>query len=115
MTPETWIVGRDTGISSRTIWAVMMHAVPRVHHPFDFNVPQDPADFGRCYRLLHYFPEWRKRLFEVGEKFPEWKPMIREWDILESIFERDAPTGKSDDLFYRLQELIKEGREFKNL
>jgi len=63
--PQEWIVAGDTGISSRVIWAVMMgvslDVMPRV------DVPHDPPDFGRCYRLLEVMPEWRDRLGEVAD------------------------------------------------
>ena len=81
-----WIVGRDTGISSKTIWSVMMGAVPENPHPFHFDVPHDPDDFGRCYRLLQAVPEWRGRLPEVAARFPEWGPLVDAWGELEEMY-----------------------------
>ena len=105
MKPHEWIIGRDTGISSKTIWAVMMNAVPKYQEPFQFDVPKDPSDFGRCYRLLEYFPEWKKRLNEVSDQFPKWKPLIREWTNMTKLYERDVESGNSKELFDLMQDL----------
>jgi len=110
MKPEQWIIGYDTGTSSKTIWAVMMDAVTGNEPWHTFGVPGDPDDFGRCYRLLVLFPEWRARLNEVAEKFPEWIGLVREWDKLSLLYERDYPTGRSDELYKAMQVLIDEGR-----
>lgn len=113
MKPEQWIISNDTGISSKTIWAVMMGAVTGKEHPFTFDVPHDPCDFGRCYRLIFHFPEWRERLHEVGELFPMWKPMIREWDKLSEMFSQNIRNGKtsgwSDEMYKFMQKLEDEG------
>ena len=53
-----WIVGEDTGISSKTIWAMMMVGEPpSIDHP-----PSDTSDFGRCHRLLKLIPEFEQSL-----------------------------------------------------
>jgi len=109
MKPNEWIIGYDTGISSKTIWAVMMGALGANPGPFDFDVPYDPADFGRCYRLLQMFPEWKNRLNEVVTRFPKWGPMIREWDKMTRLYERDNLTGRSSELYDLMQRLKDEG------
>jgi hypothetical protein len=105
----SWIVGEDTGISSRTIWAVMMGVRPE-----RANVPIDPADFGRCYRLLKVAPEWRERLGEVAEAYPIWGPMVAAWDELEVMYEAAVATGKnvspeSRRMYDRMRELRASG------
>ncbi len=105
MRPEEWIISGDTGTSSKTIWAVMMNVVTGKEHSFTFDVPHDPADFGRCYRLLNHFPAWKKRLNEVAEKFPKWKPMIKRWDELTALFEK---TKSSEGFNYLLYQLIQD-------
>ena len=110
MTPLEWIAGNDTGISSKTIWAVMMNAVPENYGFGHFDTPLDPSDFGRCYRLLALFPDWKNRLDEVAEKFPKWGPMVREWDTMTALYERDYESGKSSELYDLMQKLVDEGR-----
>ena len=63
-----WIVGLDTGLSSKVIWSVMMGVETGWA-----SLPHDEDDYGRCIRLLQFIPEWQSRLDEVVEKYPEWK------------------------------------------
>ena len=60
-----WIVGDHTGLSSRTIWAMMM-GVPCANP----SAPYDNDDAWRCARLLALIPEWRARLDEVPLAYP---------------------------------------------
>lgn len=103
---EDWLKSGDTGISSETIHWVLHGGFYLAH----FGIPYDPDDFGRCYRLLKRFPEYRARLPEVAEKFPAWEPLVREWDRMTEIYERDLPTGKSEELFKLIQELTRPGK-----
>lgn len=53
-----WIVSEDTGLSSKTIWSMMMNGkAPERQH-----APCDNGDFGRCYRLLKLIPEFEQNL-----------------------------------------------------
>lgn len=83
-----WIVGRDTGLSSRTIWAVMM-GVPPVRPYY----PADPADFGRCFRLLQAVPEWRTRLSEVAPVSDVWAALIERWGEVEALYVEELAGG----------------------
>lgn len=107
-----WIVGGDTGISSETIWSVMMGVEKQ--GSFGPYTPSDPGDFGRCYRLLKLIPEWRDRLHEVAQKHPKWGPMVEAWDELETMYEDALATGQdvseeSRRLYRRMKELEDEG------
>ena len=105
MKPMDWIISGDTGASSKTIFAVMVGS--KTVRP---DVPHDPSDFGRCYRLLALFPEWRSRLHEVAEKYPMWGPLIGAWDELSALYEYEAAMKTGRELFDRMQVLIDEGR-----
>lgn len=107
MTPTEWLLGGDTGTSSQTICAVMTGS------KIDWaDVPADPSDFGRCYRLLRHFPEWKARLGEVVARYPEWTALVREWDALTVLYEEEIqnPNGKAPKLYGKMKELIDEGR-----
>ena len=78
----------DTGISSETIWSVMRNRAVR-----HYGTPKDPQDLGRCLRLLDVAPGWRERLGEVAMRFPEWKPLVDNWTLLETLYRAEAPTG----------------------
>jgi hypothetical protein len=110
-----WVIGDDTGISSKTIWAVMTGAVtkkdvedfPRpARHLFD--VPHDPDDFGRCYRLLKIAPEWRVRLNEMYGIFPEWELMAKYWNAMEKLWEEESPRRRCPKLYDLMQTLIED-------
>lgn len=101
-----WLQGTDTGVSSKTIWSVM------TGHPVEsYSIPYDPADFGRCYRLLQVMPEWRTRLHLVADKYPRWRPFVDHWDELTALYEEElkSPTGMAP----RTYELMKQLREPK--
>lgn len=97
-----WIKNGDTGISSETIWSVLS-GCPVARTGF----PLDPADFGRCYRLLKAMPGWRARLGEVADKYPEWRPLVDAWDELTTLYEEEVPNhrGRAPKLYSRMQKL----------
>jgi hypothetical protein len=107
ISPLKWLLGNDTGTSSITIWAVMMGETDL---SFGFDIPYDPADFGRCYRLLKMFPEWESRLNEMAEKFPKWGPIVREWNNMTELYEKENLSGRSQKLYALMQKLREEGR-----
>lgn len=83
-TPEEWVRGRDIGVSSATIYHVM---ASRPSPYKEFNPPVDPDDFGRCYRLLNLFPEWKARLGEIAARFPAWREYVQNWAKLTELYE----------------------------
>jgi hypothetical protein len=98
--PLAWITNGDTGTSSETIWGVMMGRPVRRE-----DIPYDPADFGRCYRLLKVMPSWRARLSEVADKYSQWKPLIDAWDELTALYEKELPSGLCPKLYARMRQL----------
>ncbi len=109
-----WLRGTDTGISSKTIFSVLStkhgHLVDLTSRHWRPDVPHDPDDFGRCYRLLRAIPAWRSRLDRVAERHKVWAPMVREWDRMTALYERDLPTGRCKELYDLMHELEAEGR-----
>ena len=108
-TPEEWAIGRDTGTSSMTIYsAITGRKVDRL------DIPYDPDDFGRCYRLLKLFPSWRAELPKVADVCPKWKPYVEAWDELTAMFEAAGwhdetkkPKGDGGRMYNRMKELEK--------
>lgn len=102
ITLQQWWSGRDTGISSLTICEVLAD----IQSPFPLHdVPYDPDDFGRCYRLLKLFPAWRDRLGEVAARFPEWAALVERWDEMTKLYEEEEPTGICRKLYDLMQTL----------
>mgnify|MGYP001585296695 CR=1 FL=1 len=97
-----WIDHGDTGVSSETIWYAL-HL--RMRRPKGVDVPYDPEDFGRCYRLLQVMPAWKARLQEVVVFCPAWAPLVAAWERLTTLYEEELPTGKAPRLYARMQQL----------
>lgn len=106
-TPAEWLDSWDTGVSSKTIWWVMTGLNPGFGSPLGCgpDVPHDPDDFGRCYRLLAAFPDWRARLPEVSARFPAWSRLVAHWADLEKLYEEEFPTGGAPKLYDLVQKL----------
>ncbi len=100
--PEQWLAGPDTGISSRAICARLRGGLPSAAP--SGNTPRDPADFGRCHRLLHAIPGWRARIGEMAA-VPGWEKLAQHWDELEALYVEELPTGKGPKLYARMREL----------
>jgi hypothetical protein len=116
-----WIVSGNTGTSSKTIWS---HFVinSRPGGNFGAMTPSDPSDFLRCYWLLKLAPEWRDRIAEMGQRYPEWKPLTDNWDelekMIESVWPKSCASGyyelnetPAKAMYDRMQVLLEEGRE----
>lgn len=90
LTPQEWEKGRDTGISSLTIYHAIT-GLPRLAHAHgvDVDIPHDPDDFGRCYRLLKLFPAWRGELGKVTRLCPRWKKYVENWNKLTELYEQE--------------------------
>lgn len=79
-----WIIGNGVGLSSQTLWAVIMDL--DMHTP---SIPRDVYDFARCYNLLKLCDEETKSktLHEVAERYPIWKPLELNWNKLTELYE----------------------------
>ncbi|RQS39746.1 hypothetical protein [Burkholderia sp. Bp8990] len=99
-----WFVGDDTGISSTTMAAIALGAT-NSSGLSSFDAPYDPADFGRCYRLVTAVPEIREFFPRIGKKVPAFRGILREWDDLVKLFKRDQKSGRSDELYQRIKQL----------
>lgn len=103
---DEWLSGPDTGTSSRTIvHAIHGRGLVGFSGP---STPRDPDDFGRCYRLLMAIPALRAKLPVVAEKYPEWAPLVREWNRMTALYEKELPSGKAPELYALMKELAKE-------
>jgi hypothetical protein len=91
-----WFNGIDCGISSKTIMSILTDI------PYDrYDIPADIGDFGRCYRMLKLFPELRKKLNIVYDKYKPYRPLIDCWLQLEKLY---LECGEFDKLDFKIQE-----------
>ena len=112
VTPWDWLASRWPGVSSASIWSVMMD-FPSPSRKYDH--PYDPVDFHRCYRLLTNFPAWKLRMSEVAKRFPFWGPYVREWADLTALYEHDVngEDARTPALYNRMKELEAEAQHLK--
>lgn len=110
-----WLLSGDTGLSSLTIWATFTGQWQHLRWGRkSASKPQDADDFGRCYRLLRRYPEWRARLHEVVPHCPGFAPLVAAWDELTSLYEKEGrldPQGRATrdcpKLYARMRELLR--------
>jgi hypothetical protein len=101
-----WLRSGDTGVSSIAIYTAMLGGPTPILRS-DQNWPHDPSDFGRCFRLLERFPDWRNDMSKVSKMFPAWAPIINVWPELEDLYREEIknPRGMAPKLYARLQTL----------
>lgn len=109
--PWQWLSSGDTGTSSKAIYTFF--TTGRVPYSFgvpsgDASAPRDPADFGRCFRLLNapWAAEWRSRIREMGQ-FPSWTKLVQHWEELEALYvaESKGAGNRASKLYERMKEL----------
>ncbi len=99
-TLSEWLAGRDTGTSSKTLYAASTGV--RMDH---YDIPYDPSDFGRCYRLVKAFPQVRDGFRNLKHLCPKWVPFAEHWDELAALYEEELPAGELPKLYKHLQKL----------
>jgi hypothetical protein len=97
-----WLMSCDCGASSMVLWR---HMTGRSNLPLWVPSPQDPTDFGRCYRLLARFPEWRIRIGEMSRYGSDWAALSAAWDELEALYREEASPDAPPRLYARMREL----------
>lgn len=111
----TWSLSGDTGISSE---AMAAHLTGReINGRWPSNWPSDPADFGRCARLLRAVPELRTLLPKMAELHPVWAALVKRWDEIHDAMEREVGIGwekaHSAPYTYKLmKEIIESAKKF---
>ena len=73
-----WLGSGDTGISSESL-AFCYLKIDKTDI-WGYRPPSDPADLGRCLRLIEIEPEVRKCVDELALKNDEWAKIAPHWD-----------------------------------
>jgi hypothetical protein len=76
--------------------------------------PRDPADLGRCIRLLDIEPSYRTRIGEMAQVSPQWARLVAKWAKLEALYREEEPTGYAPKCGKLMQELIDGGEHVSN-
>lgn len=101
-----WTEHGDIGISAATIYLAFTGRVigPLISED-RADIPHDPDDFQRCYRLLDRIPEWEFDLKKVVDKFPFWGPFVANWQEFKNLYVEEKPTGRCKKLWDRMKDL----------
>ena len=94
-----WIRGPDTGSSSLSLCARLTG-----QGKGGVDAPLDADDFGRCYRFLKSFPQYRARIGEM-RAVDGWAKLVAAWDELEALYEEEYPSGMAPKLWARMRAL----------
>lgn len=83
-----WLHGTKTGTSSLAMFSVFarpeLQVLAAAKLKGRHDLPSDPDDFMRCSGMV-YFLGFENRLEEVSGKWPEWKPIIDNWNKLMNL------------------------------
>lgn len=83
-----WIGSGDTGLSSK---AIMLWLSARTKDQmWGAYTPSDPADLGRCLRLLERIPEWKERMPEMAEAGGMWPTFVKHWDEMADLMREEV-------------------------
>ena len=109
-TASDWPTCRDTGMSSEAIFTQMTGKNPNGNRAIQdrTDYPRDPADLGRCLRLLAapWASGWRERLQEMARHGGEWARLSESWGELEAMYHEEYPSGKAPKTYELMRKLI---------
>jgi hypothetical protein len=108
-----WLHGGHRGISSNAIVERLTGLPCMDGWDMRFSNPSDPADLGRCIRLLIAVPELRPRFEEMRSVSPEWGALVNHWEELAALYYEELPTGRARKCYSRMRELIDGARTKK--
>ena len=78
---------------------------------FPVNIPYDPDDFSRCYKLLEAVPEWKSKLHKLKPLSNQWRKLVDNWDKLTEMYELNTKenwkNSKKIGMYEFMQTLIK--------
>jgi hypothetical protein len=87
-----WMKGTDTGISSMTLAESFLGLNTNVAYRGKDSIgyPHDPADLGRCLRLIKRVPEVRERVDQLAKENKHWAKLAPRWDELAALMEEEC-------------------------
>lgn len=91
-----WLFGPNTGLSSESMCCFFLTGETPCRGAY---APGDPSDFRRCMGLLEAVPEWRKRVPELAALGGEWVGISKDWDRVEALYRKEAPTGRCPETY----------------
>ena len=102
---QHWFGTDDTGVSSLTMAAVMFNAGNYVGNLNRWDHPHDPADFGRCHRLLEAVPGSQERLHLMKPVSPIWSGLVEKWDEITALYLEELPARRAPKCYALMQSI----------
>jgi len=104
--PWQWPGNGDTGLSSRALFSHFTKG--RAHEAY---APLDPADFGRCYRLLSadFAQGWADRICEMAV-YPEWASLVPYWAEITRLYEEEKGLDSAPKTWALMNKIWRESR-----
>ena len=96
-----WIGCHNVGISSRTMWCAIMGV-----KCYKADVPYDADDFSRCYDLYKFSELTSADLQKVAIIYPDWRPIIDQWDELCEMYVAKNYRGVNERLKAMFDEIM---------
>ena len=95
---SAWLASDDVGMSSK-----FMASVLSGQFQAEFAIPYDPADFGRCVRMIQAVPELQQHFDKMLEHGPMWKAVVGNWAQWSKMLE--------DEQYEQLYEIMRACRQ----
>ena len=89
---SAWFMGDDTGSSSKSLAREYAGEGPEA--TWGIGYPSDPADLGRCLRLIERIPGVRAAVDTLAVKSRYWKVLAPEWDRLAALYASETDAGR---------------------
>ena len=105
-----WVGSDDVGLSSLAMARKLaplagLGDCPPHRYRTAGNYPHDPDDLSRCIKLLAVVPSLRAHLGAMAECGPIWAGYVARWDEMESLYAKEAPTGKCARLYALMKQI----------
>jgi hypothetical protein len=101
-----WIIYGEMGSSSKTMWGVLTGAIkPGNRLGRNAEIPYDPDDFSRCYKLVTLCQVTKDQLQQIKTVLPFYAPFIDNWDKLCLMYETRNP-----NMYKFMEPLVDEAR-----
>ncbi|MFV9079390.1 hypothetical protein ABQ397_24215 [Serratia fonticola] len=89
-----WLASDDTGLSSKFMASVLTGEFKAENH-----YPRDPADFGRCLRLVNAVPGLAEKIGDMSQHGKHWAVVAAHWDEWVAVYRL-----KDSERLYRLMQ-----------
>lgn len=88
-----WLASDDVGMSSK-----FMASVLSGQFQAEFAIPYDPADFGRCVRMIQAVPELKGLIHLMCKHGPMWTAVADNWERWSEMLNEEQSRALYDEM-----------------